>query len=141
MSFDLDLSDDEYWNHPDPSQRFKQLPNKPSLITQFNKLNQVLALSLRAIASALKWPPALSFERPQYSINKSKIFLGFVGPQWEKPIVAELDSPLNKGVDSVPDHFRWGPNREYDNFFNQSVLLRVAYYLVQILVHRSGDNG
>ncbi|KIJ91744.1 hypothetical protein K443DRAFT_114651, partial [Laccaria amethystina LaAM-08-1] len=138
--------DDEYWDHPDPSQRFKQLPNKPSLITQFNlyiKLNQVLAF-LRTIASALKGPPALSFERrtcAQHSINKSKIFLGFVGPQWEKPIVAELDSPLNKWVDSVPDHFGWGPNREDDNLFNQSVLLCVAYYLVQILVHRSGDNG
>ena len=40
----------------------------------------------------------------QYSINKSKIFLGFVGPQWEQHIVAELDSSLNKWIDEVPDH-------------------------------------
>lgn len=124
--FDLDLPvecDDEYWDHPDPSQRFKQPLNKPSLISQFNlyiKLNQVLAFSLRTI----------------YSINKSKILLGFVGPQWEKHIVAELDSALNKWVDSVPDHLRWDPNREDDDFFNQSALLYVAYYHVQILVHR-----
>lgn len=40
----------------------------------------------------------------QYSINKSKIILGFVGPKWEQHIVAELDSALNKWIDSVPDH-------------------------------------
>ncbi len=40
----------------------------------------------------------------QYSINKSKILLGFVGQQWEQHIVAELDSALNKWVDSIPDH-------------------------------------
>ena len=40
----------------------------------------------------------------QYSINKSKALLGFVGQQWEQHIVAELDSALNKWIDSVPDH-------------------------------------
>jgi hypothetical protein len=30
--------------------------------------------------------------------------LGFVGQQWEQHIVAELDSALNKWIDSVPDH-------------------------------------
>lgn len=40
----------------------------------------------------------------QYSINKSKVMLGFVGSQWEQHIVAELDSAMNKWVDSVPDH-------------------------------------
>lgn len=43
----------------------------------------------------------------QYSINKSKILLGFVGPQWEQHIVAELDSALNKWIDTVPDHCKW----------------------------------
>jgi hypothetical protein len=40
----------------------------------------------------------------QYSINKLKILLGFVGQQWEQQIVAELDSALNKWIDDVPDH-------------------------------------
>ena len=40
----------------------------------------------------------------KYSINKSKVLLGFVGPQWEQHIVAELDSALNKWIDTVPDH-------------------------------------
>ena len=54
-SFDLDLPvecDDEYWDNEDPEKRFKQPPNKPSLITSFNlslKLHQILAFSLRTI--------------------------------------------------------------------------------------------
>ena len=55
-------------------------------------------LPLRAAAHS---PPAA---RAQYSINKSKALLGFVGQQWEQHIVAELDSALNKWIDSVPDH-------------------------------------
>lgn len=36
----------------------------------------------------------------QYSINNSKLFLGFVGPYWEQHIVAELDSALNEWIDT-----------------------------------------
>ena len=32
---------------------------------------------------------------------------------------------------------RWDPNREDDNFFNQSVSLYAAYYNVQIGIHRT----
>ncbi|GLB45768.1 putative fungal specific transcription factor [Lyophyllum shimeji] len=125
--FDVDLPvecDDEYWEHSDPSQRFKQPPNKPSYVTGFIlllKLNQVLAILLRTI----------------YSINKSKITLGFIGHQWEQHIVAELDSALNKWIDSVPDHLRWDPARENLKFFEQSAWLYSMYYFIQILIHRS----
>jgi hypothetical protein len=56
-SFDLELPadcDDEYWDHPDPKQRFKQPENKPSLISAFIlfiKLNQILSYCLRTIVS------------------------------------------------------------------------------------------
>lgn len=56
-SFDVDYPlevDDEYWEHPDAKQRFKQPPGKPSLVTAFNlfvKLNQLLAFTLRTIVS------------------------------------------------------------------------------------------
>lgn len=56
-SFDLDLPiecDDEYWDNSDPHLRFKQPPNKPSLVTHFIlylRLNQVLAFMLRTIVS------------------------------------------------------------------------------------------
>jgi hypothetical protein len=54
-SFDIDLPvecDDEYWDHPDPAQRFKQPPNKPSHVKAFIiyiKILQILGLSLRTI--------------------------------------------------------------------------------------------
>ncbi|EIW57140.1 uncharacterized protein TRAVEDRAFT_125896 [Trametes versicolor FP-101664 SS1] len=124
--FDLDLPtecDDEYWMHPDPEQAFKQPPGTPSSIAFFNcyiRLHQILAFALRTI----------------YSINKSKALLGFVGQQWEQHIVAELDSALNKWIDSVPDHLRWDPNRENVLFLNQSANLYAHYYQLQIAVHR-----
>ena len=40
----------------------------------------------------------------QYSTTKSKTILGFVGPQWEERIVADLDSALNNWMDSIPAH-------------------------------------
>lgn len=54
-SFDVDLPvevDDEYWEHPDPSQRFQQPPGKPSVITYFVlqiKLMRILSFCLRTI--------------------------------------------------------------------------------------------
>ncbi|KAH7913811.1 fungal-specific transcription factor domain-containing protein [Hygrophoropsis aurantiaca] len=124
--FDLDLPidcDDEYWEHPDPAQVFRQPPDKPSTMSffvNFLKLNHILAFALRTI----------------YSINKSRILLGFVGQQWEQHIVAELDSALNKWIDAVPDHLRWDPNREKSPLFAQSCCLYGSYYHLQILIHR-----
>ncbi|TCD69092.1 hypothetical protein EIP91_008734 [Steccherinum ochraceum] len=133
--FDVELPvecDDEYWelsDHSDPEKAhvkmvaFKQPPGKPSKITYFNcflRLNQILAFALRTV----------------YSINKSKTLLGLVGKQWEQHIVAELDSALNKWIDSVPDHLRWDPHRENLLFLNQSAHLYAHYYQLQIAVHR-----
>ncbi|TFY75185.1 hypothetical protein EWM64_g8827, partial [Hericium alpestre] len=124
--FDIDFPtecDDEYWTHPDPKQAFKQPSGKETYMSYFIcflKLNQILAFALRTI----------------YSINKSKILLGFVGQQWEQHTVAELDSALNKWIDSVPDHLRWDPTREHDVFFLQSASLYCTYYHLQILIHR-----
>lgn len=126
--FDLDMPiecDDEYWDTEceESSQAWIQPSGKPSLLTAFNlylKLNQILAFSLRTI----------------YSINKSKILLGFIGPQWEQHIVAELDSALNKWIDSIPYHLRWDPSREAESFFSQSASLYCSLYHIQILIHR-----
>ena len=115
-SFDLELPvdcDDEYWDHPDPKQRFKQPENKPSLISAFIlfiKLNQILSYCLRTIVKSILIVISRQLTEHyiivflQYAINKSKILFGYVGHNWEQHIVAELDSALNKWVDSVPDH-------------------------------------
>lgn len=67
--------DDEYWG--EDGTRPSQPKGVPSHISYFNcslRLGQILAFALRTI----------------YTINKSKVLLGFVGPQWEQHIVAEL---------------------------------------------------
>ncbi|KAF8754361.1 hypothetical protein RHS01_06290 [Rhizoctonia solani] len=134
--------DDEYWPHvqTDPTFVPAQPAGVPPRVAFFNcylKLIQILGFALRTI----------------YSINKSKILLGFVGPQWEQHIVAELDSALNKWMiqsqtivsnpraksnDSIltGSKVRWDPNRENSLFFDQSATLYSTYYHVQILIHR-----
>ncbi|KAG8728786.1 hypothetical protein FRC11_010206 [Ceratobasidium sp. 423] len=117
--------DDEYWPHIQTDPAFVPtqpagVPPRSAFFNCYLKLIQILGFALRTI----------------YSINKSKILLGFVGPQWEQHIVAELDSALNKWIDSVPDHLRWDPNRENSLFFDQSATLYSTYYHVQILIHR-----
>ncbi|EIW84600.1 hypothetical protein CONPUDRAFT_163679 [Coniophora puteana RWD-64-598 SS2] len=124
--FDVDLPvvcDDEYWEHANSDQAFKQPPGKPSSVAYFVsalKLSQILAFALRTI----------------YSINRSKILLGFVGHKWEQHIVAELDSALNSWIDSVPEHLRWNPNIQDPIFLIQSCALYASYYHTQIIVHR-----
>ncbi|EIW84586.1 hypothetical protein CONPUDRAFT_142805, partial [Coniophora puteana RWD-64-598 SS2] len=111
--FDVDLPvvcDDEYWEHSDPEQAFTQPPEHPStaaFFIAFIKLTQILAFALRTI----------------YSINKSKMSLGFVGQKWEQRIVSELDSALNEWFDSLPDHLRWDPNIQDPIFRLQSCTL------------------
>ncbi|PIL33896.1 transcription factor [Ganoderma sinense ZZ0214-1] len=124
--FDLDPMtevDDEYWENEDPELEFKQPEGKPSKIAFANclvGLQKILAYASRTI----------------YSINKSKQTLGYVGPEWEQRTVAELDSALNKWIDTVPEHLKWDPNREDDIFMNQSCTLYANYYWLQICIHR-----
>ncbi|KAF9533926.1 fungal-specific transcription factor domain-containing protein, partial [Crepidotus variabilis] len=124
--FDLDLPidcDDEYWDNEDPHQRFIQPKGKPSKIAAFIsmiKLTQILSVTLRTI----------------YAINKSKVLFGFAGMKWEQVVIAELDSALNVWIDALPSHLIWDPNREDDDFFNQSLALYANYYHTQIIVHR-----
>ncbi|KAF5328402.1 hypothetical protein D9619_013325 [Psilocybe cf. subviscida] len=126
--FDLDPPvdcDDDFWDtkNPDPQKRFKQPPRKPSLMTHFLlsiELTHIMTFSMRTI----------------YSINKSQVLCGLIGPDWEQTVVSELDSALNKWADAVPDHLKWDPHREDVAFFHQSAALWATYYHVQILVHR-----
>ncbi len=83
--------------------------------------------------------------------------LGKGDRQWEQRIVAELDSALNKWVDSVPAHrasyrdvvceastaddiilfpVQWNPDREDHFLLKQSAILLSHYYQIQMAVHR-----
>ncbi|KAJ6594114.1 fungal-specific transcription factor domain-containing protein [Mycena capillaripes] len=123
--YDVELPievDDEYWEHPDPEQAFKQPPGKPSLITYFVchiRLCEILGSTLRRL----------------YASNKSRMLMGLVGTDWEQRAVAELDSAMNEFLGSLPDHLRWDPNRT-GIFFDQSAVLHAMFYNLQITIHR-----
>ncbi|KAJ7091185.1 fungal-specific transcription factor domain-containing protein [Mycena epipterygia] len=123
--YDVELPlevDDEYWEHPDPEQAFKQPPGKPSLLSYFIchiRLCEILGSTLRRL----------------YASNKSRLLMGLVGNDWEQRAVAELDSAMNEFLGSLPDHLRWDPQRT-GVFFDQSAMLHTMYYQLQITIHR-----
>ncbi|KAJ4475021.1 fungal-specific transcription factor domain-containing protein [Lentinula aciculospora] len=127
--YDLDLPiecDDEFWEHPDPKQAFKQPPGRPSLMTfwtTFLKLIEILAFAQKNIYAVKK---------PAEVWGSSDLW----GPSWDTRVVSELDSALNQWVDDIPAHLRWDPHREDLIFFEQSSALYCTYYFVQIHVHR-----
>lgn len=82
--------DDEYWEHEDPEQAFKQPAGKPCSMTSFInfiKLCEILGFALRTL----------------YTNKKSRLLSGFTGTEWEARMVAELDSSLNQWKDALPD--------------------------------------
>ncbi|KAJ7589505.1 fungal-specific transcription factor domain-containing protein [Mycena floridula] len=124
--FDVDLPidcDDEYWEHPDPMQRFRQPPGKPSLVSSFIcyiRMNDLLAATLRTL----------------YCIAKTRNMWNVMSPLWEETHLSLLDSALNELVDSIPEHIRWNPHNENLRFFAQSVFINCAIHHLQVLVHR-----
>ncbi|KAI0090934.1 fungal-specific transcription factor domain-containing protein [Irpex rosettiformis] len=124
--FDLDLPvecDDEYWVQDGNALYFVQPPDKEPTVAYFNcflRLNQIQAFAMRTV----------------YSTTKSKTILGFIGPQWEERIVADLDSALNNWMDSIPTHLRWDPRGSNLTFLSQSAVLYAAYCALQITIHR-----
>ncbi|KAJ7709658.1 fungal-specific transcription factor domain-containing protein [Mycena rosella] len=119
--YDVELPfevDDEYWEHG-----FTQPAGKPSLLSYFVcniRLCEILGDALRRL----------------YSSSKSKVLMGWTGPEWEQRAVAELDSAMNDWLYIVPPHLRWDPDRTPDTFFDQSAVLYITYYYTQIAIHR-----
>ncbi|CAA7269321.1 unnamed protein product [Cyclocybe aegerita] len=125
--FDLDLPidcDDEYWEHPDPQKRFKQPADKPSTMSGFHMLLKLMYILNCCIRGFYAPPKGDEWYNP-LSVH-----------EWKPRIVMELDSSLNKWLDSVPEHLRWDPNRQNMQHFNISAMLHVLYYHIQILTHR-----
>ncbi|KAJ7121739.1 fungal-specific transcription factor domain-containing protein [Mycena crocata] len=123
--YDLDPPlevDDEYFEHPDPEQAFKQPPGKISTLAYFAhhiRLCEILGSALRLL----------------YASDRSKKLMGWVGVEWEQRAVADLDSAMNEFLGAIPDHLRWNPDRT-GVFFDQSVLLYTMFYQLQITIHR-----
>ncbi|PBK88475.1 hypothetical protein ARMGADRAFT_997130 [Armillaria gallica] len=124
--FDLDFPlecDDAFWDHPDPSQNFTQPSEQPSEISFF-----VYLLKLVNIMSYIK--------DIIYYTRKPLIVLGGQFRPPETEIVSNLDSVLERWMQSIPGHLRWDPNRKEQPFFNQSGFLYITYQYVRILLHR-----
>ncbi|KAI0763826.1 fungal-specific transcription factor domain-containing protein [Trametes elegans] len=116
--------DDEHWTADNLAEAFKQPPGKPSMVSFTNcfiGLSRLIAHATRTI----------------YSPRKSRAHIVNRDEEWDERIVAELDSELNKWLDTVPGHLRWDPKRENALFLGQSAVLYAAYYHVQISVHRA----
>ncbi|KAI0351878.1 hypothetical protein OH77DRAFT_1429177 [Trametes cingulata] len=116
--------DDEYWTNDDPEKAFKQPPGKPSKLAYWTSMLRLAKIAEYALRSL-------------YSIRKTRAQLSKERQQWEERVVTELDSELNRWVDTVPAHLRWNPdNCDNELFLGQSATLLVTYYQVQIMVHR-----
>ncbi|KAJ7146454.1 fungal-specific transcription factor domain-containing protein [Mycena epipterygia] len=112
--FDVDLPvdcDDEYWGVPNAVQPCGKPSSSAFLVAYFR-----LMLIFGRIQDAV------------YPVD---------GNICSHEVVAELDSELNKWVDSIPDHLRWDPHQENQVFLDQSAALYATYYHAQILIHRT----
>ncbi|KAF7336893.1 Zn(2)-C6 fungal-type domain-containing protein [Mycena venus] len=120
--YDLELPlevDDEYWDSG-----FTQPVGQPSQLSYF-----VILLRLFEILG--------DFMRRLYGSRKSKIRMGWDGPDWEQRTVSEFDSGMNEFLDSIPPHLRWDPkNPPEGTFFDQSAILHITYHYVLIAIHR-----
>ncbi|KAF6764451.1 fungal-specific transcription factor domain-containing protein [Ephemerocybe angulata] len=115
--------DDEYWENADPSKAFKQPPGKPSRISYYISMIKLAQIYLSA-------------RQAFYSVRHPEVPAGMTIDEWDREVLARLDSDLNSWIDSVPDHLRWGQHQPDPIFFDQSAILFTTYYFIQILVHR-----
>ncbi|KAK1221319.1 Gypsy retrotransposon integrase-like protein 1 [Marasmius sp. AFHP31] len=123
--------DDEYWDHPDPEQNFKQPPGRPSTMSghiQVLKLLDIFGFAQCSLLAVRKSP------------HKIETPLAF---EQEDQVVKELDKALNQWVDNIPNHLRWNPHMYRDSrlFSNQAANLYFNYYWAQIQIHRTFING
>ncbi|KAK7048214.1 Zn(2)-C6 fungal-type domain-containing protein [Favolaschia claudopus] len=118
IDFPLEVND-EYWD-----QDLTQPPGMPSQLTYF-----VWHLKLCEIVGETT--------RKLYGSRKSKMMMGWDGPQWEQRVVGELDLAMNDFLDSIPAHLRWdSTNPPTGVFFDQSATLHLTYNYARIAIHR-----
>ncbi|KAH7104003.1 fungal-specific transcription factor domain-containing protein [Auriculariales sp. MPI-PUGE-AT-0066] len=127
-SFDLSLPlavGDDDWDLSDPSSRYPLKNHHHPGPVELAFFNAQIQLSL-IIGTAL---------RTLYSINRSRLLMGFVGAEWERRIVLKLEESLSNWLKALPEHLRWNPHRDHPLWFSQSALLHTAYCGAQMIVH------
>ncbi|KAK7465008.1 Gypsy retrotransposon integrase-like protein 1 [Stygiomarasmius scandens] len=127
QDFDLEPlieCDDEYWETSDPDQAFVQPVGKPSIITGYNRFLKMLEIIGHA-------------QKTIYGVRKrDSLETPISAAEYYKKALSDLDSALNKWLDSIPEHLQWNTEHQNDTFFRQSAMLYTLYYWVQIHVHR-----
>lgn len=116
--------DDEFWDHLDPHQSWRQPESVPSKISFFISHIKQTAI----LASALEY---------QYANHKTKsLYLMDQYRDLDRKVVMELDSTVNKWVDSIPEHLRNPQAQRNSVFHRQSIVLHAELYALRILMHR-----
>ncbi|KAF6764452.1 fungal-specific transcription factor domain-containing protein [Ephemerocybe angulata] len=126
IDFDADLPiecDDEYWETGDPSTDFKQPAGKPSKMAYYTSLMKLTEIYCQA-------------RRAFYSVKHPEVPPGMSEDDWDREVLAKLDSALNAWVDKVPEHLRWDRHHTDGVFLDQSAVLFTNYYATQIMLHR-----
>ncbi|GJE89792.1 Zn(II)2Cys6 transcription factor [Phanerochaete sordida] len=121
--FDVDYPiecDDEYWINDDPELAFKQPEGKPSVISYF-----ISTLRQGRLVSAMF--------RTLYTLRAHRLL---AEPERARLIVSELDSELNKWLESIPPHLKWDNEPSDKTFAGQSAALLASAYMLRIMIHR-----
>ncbi|KAH7089354.1 fungal-specific transcription factor domain-containing protein [Auriculariales sp. MPI-PUGE-AT-0066] len=125
-SFNLDLPlevDDTCWDIGAPGFPLRNTPvTKQGSISFFVwhiQLVLILGVSIQTI----------------YSINRSRLLMGFVGSDWEQRITSKIDLMLNAWAEDVPVHLRWDLNATDLPRFCQSSFLEARYHTLRISAH------
>ena len=119
----LEVDDEIIYKAPENGPVPQQPEGKPALISGFIstlRLDEIIGRTLKTV----------------YALHKVKARYGVNGRAWDERLVAEIDLALNNWLDTVPEHLRYDPHQENDEYLVQSSLLYTKYYQCQILVHR-----
>ncbi|KAH7090037.1 hypothetical protein BKA62DRAFT_677274 [Auriculariales sp. MPI-PUGE-AT-0066] len=116
-TFDVELpseADDDCWDIENPG-----YPLRETLLHRELKLMLILGISTQTI----------------YSINRSRLLMGFVGTDWEQRITSKIDNMLDEWAAAVPIHLRWDPDSVDLTRFLQSSFLYARYHGLKIHAH------
>ncbi|KAI0316023.1 fungal-specific transcription factor domain-containing protein [Amylostereum chailletii] len=124
MDVELPLDvDDEFWESDDPTQAFRQPPEKPSLVKAY-----ILWLGLTEITAEVV--------KHFYIANEFKA-LAMKHPEQPNDILKRLNAKMTEWIESVPDYLKWSPDIQDPIIANQSATLFLNYNLVTILLQRA----
>ncbi|KAL1743484.1 hypothetical protein HDZ31DRAFT_40779 [Schizophyllum fasciatum] len=119
---DIDLDpvlevEDEYWHDP-----ASQPPGCVARGVYFNQYIRIMHILAKTLC-------VFCLRRVHLRGNMSR-------HEWERRVVACIDSALNSWRDKLPESLRWDPNRPNAELREQAASLCMALYLAQIQLHR-----